>query len=211
MARRGLNCTMSYPRGGNTRAFRIRVGRIQSGFEMIASESAARATKAYYPRQTAPTQFAIQPLLIGYEEKVAFNGWLMRYVNFLLDPGRAGKVPPQITVTIPRRNFKRVGVPVEGFEFGDHLASMVWTPNLVFETSREPIDWSDTFKTSRVLSGLSSAKSAESEYFYPTGTQLSGDASPAGSYDTLLSAVNPSRPTPGRSLGERDDEYNAEN
>lgn len=189
MGRSGLNCTLSYTDGKNRRAYRVRVDRVVFGFEMIAEESQARTRRAFYPHQTAPSQFGIGVVINGNAERNSFNGWMMAYANYILDPGLKGKMLPQMTVSVPMRGFTRVGVPVRGFEFGDHLGSMVWTPLVIFETSGEPKDWDQTFYTSKVYADLARANSPATQYFYPTGTQLSGGEAPTQTGYQAVQAV----------------------
>lgn len=190
--RRGLNCSLSYPYQGRTRMYRVRSNMLTWGYQMIASESQARDRKAFYPRKTAPTQFALGVELVGYRERQSLNNWLMAYVAYILDPSLPRKRTPQMTVTLPNRNFKRVGVPISGIEYGDNLGLMVKTPQIVFETSGEPLDWDDPYNISRVYAEMAKEQSPETEYFYPTGTQLNGSEIPAsGSYTRVMQdAVN---------------------
>lgn len=194
--RQGLNCTLSYSSGKAVTAYRVRCSGLTWGFSMIADESQARDTRAYYPHQTAPDRFALTIDLIGQREKNSFNGWIMSYAGFILDPGFTGKSTPQMTVSVPSRNFKRTGVPLEGAEFGIHVGAMVYSPTIIFETAGEPLDWNDHYYISGVRSGLAYYKSPDSRYFYPTGTQLRGGDAPApaggptATVDPVQSAVN---------------------
>lgn len=176
--RRGLNCTLSYSDGRTLHAYRIRAGRIMHEFEMIAEESQGRRFRAYYPKMTAPTQFGVQALFIGKRERDSFNSYMMRYAEYALDPGLQGRDFPQMTVEVPKRRFTRIGIPLMGVEFGDHLGAMVFSPMLVFATSGEPLDWDQGFRISRVYNDRAASNSPAAEYFYPTGTQLSGGAAP---------------------------------
>lgn len=191
MARRGLNCTLSYSDGSARHVYQVRCSALTYGYQMIAEEGQARVTRAYYPHQTAPTQFSLRVDLIGYAERNSFNAYLMSYVNYALDPGVTGTNMPQVTVTLPARNFKRVGVPISGFEFGGHLGAMSFQPTVVFETSGEPLDWNEKILPSLVKIGNSQKQSPETQYFYPTGTQLNGGDSPtAPGGVTVQQAVN---------------------
>lgn len=184
MARKGLNCTLSYPRQGS-RVYRVRCSNLTYGFEQVAEESEARMTRAFYPHRTAPTQFTITVDLIGRAEKNSFNRYLTRYAEYLLDPSRRGRLP-LMTVTVPSRNFKRTGVPIKGINFGIRVGEMMWQPQVTFENSGEPLDWKDA---SLVASALADEVSPESQYFYPTGIQLSADDGPSG-LDGFTSGVN---------------------
>ena len=176
MPRQGLNCTLSYPDGALARIYRVRCSRLTRGFEMIADESEGRRHKAFYPHFSAPSQFGVQVDLIGQSERRSLNAYLMRYASHILDPGMVGT--PQMTVTLPSRNFTRVGVPVAGIEFGTRTGEMVFSPTIVFETSGEPLDWDQAYRVSRVHAAQAKRTAPVTEFFYPTGTQLRGDEGP---------------------------------
>lgn len=182
MARRGLNCTLSYADSRASRAFRVRCSSVAYDFEMVADESSGRRRKAYYPHRTAPGPFAITVDLIGRAERNAFNAYLMRYADYLLNPA-TDKVP-QMTVQVPSRRFHRIGIPKTGIEFGATVGEMLWRPTITFETSGEPIDWDQPFRVSEVLAKTAVKNSRAVEFFYPTGTQLSGDSAAPGTEAT---------------------------
>lgn len=191
MARRGLNCTLSYANGKSALKYSVRCSAFSYGFDMIATESQARRQRAYYPHMTAPTQFAVTVDLIGQAERKSLNAYLMKYANYILDPGLKGSQTPQMTVTVPSRNWTRIGVPIGGMEFGTNLGAMVFSPTLVFETSGEPIDWDEKFRISSVYANRAYLNSPSSEFFYPTGTQLKGGDSPAvPGVDSIQAAIN---------------------
>lgn len=197
MTRQGLNCTLAYSDGNATRVYRVRCSSLSWGYDMIATESAARLTRGFYPHQTAPTRFALRIDLIGKEERRSFNGYLMNYANYILDPSVKGRETPQMTVTIPSRGFKRIGVPLSGMEFGIRVAQVFYQPTLVFETSGEPLDWSEHDIISTVQADLAYFKQPESQYFYPTGLQLKGGESPAvAGYQSIQEAINGSAINP---------------
>jgi hypothetical protein len=174
-----LNCTLSYPRNGKARVYRVRVSTITTGFQMIAEESQARASRAFYPYQTAPSKFSIQVDLIGDAERRSFNRYMMNYAHYILNPSIKGNVTPQMRVTVPSRGFVRVGIPNQGIEFGDRMGVITWRPMVVFEVSQEPFDWNDKVTHSFVRAKTARLNEPESQYFYPTGLQLHGDATPA--------------------------------
>jgi hypothetical protein len=179
MGRQGLNCTLKYNDSGDIRGYKVRCRAISLGYEMLAEEDQSRVSRAFYPHKTAPTPFSITVDVIGQAERRSLNGFLMGYVAYILDPGRKGKVTPAMTVRVPSRRFVRQGVPISGVEQGTHLGAMMWSPTIVFETSRETIDWNERFDFSVVSADLAGVRSMETRYFYPTGIQLSGNRGPA--------------------------------
>lgn len=180
MARRGLNCTLSYRTMDAIRAYRVRVSRIVYDFDVLAEESQARTARAMYPRKhTAPTEFAIMVNLISVAERASFNDYLMRYADYVLDAANDSTTFSVMTVSIPSRNFVREGVWKTGAYFGIVLGEMVWNPMVTFETSREPIDWDASFATSIAQLDLAGNRDPATQYFYPSGVQLYGSQASA--------------------------------
>ncbi|MFI0967063.1 hypothetical protein ACH4S8_37615 [Streptomyces sp. NPDC021080] len=180
--RKGLNCVLFYPVGKNVRSFTVRVDAIGHGLTMIADESSARNARAYYPHRVAPSRFYIRVLLKGFGERKAFSDWLQGYADHVMNPGLAvGKKFPDMRVLVPARNFDRNGVPLTGFEWGDVIGGMLWTPTIVFETTGEPQD-TDSWTTSKFVA----AQDPDLKYFWPMGTQLGGNAVPSGNYNNII-------------------------
>lgn len=180
--RRGLNCTLSYPGTRSGKAvnvgYRLRCNAVMYGFTQISDESQGRTTRAFYPRRTAPTQFAIAVDLIGQAERNSLNSYLMAYADYILDPGISAQRTPQMTVTVPSRNFQRIGTPIGGVTYGTQIGAITYPTTITFEISGEPIDWNDTFAISSIQADLAFFKTPDSNYFYPTGTQLKGGDAP---------------------------------
>lgn len=190
MARRGLNCNLSYSYGGKTYAFAIRAQEIAYGSRMVAGESQARTRRAYYPHQVSSVPFSIVPIISGYRERVQFSNYIADYIKRVQDPSLSVSKFPTIKVVSAARNFVRWGVPVSGIEWGDHVGSMVWTPRVVFETHVDQslgdtpgsYKWVSYFQ----LDDSSVAASPQIKYFYPSGVQLSGSEVPdADAYDKV--------------------------
>lgn len=180
--RKGLNCTLSYSKGGTTRTMRVRVDVVSHGIEMVADESTGRNQRAYYPHRLTPSRFSLRVLLVGYAERRAFADWMLGYADYVMDPGLPGGTKfPDVRVLIPARNFDREGVPLSGFERGDNVGAIYWDPTITFETTREPQD-TEEWATSKFVN----AADPDLKYFWPDGTQLGGNAVPSGSYTTIV-------------------------
>lgn len=180
--RQGLNCTLTYPRHGVTQIMRARVDTIGHGVTMIADESTGRNRRAYYPHRIAPAQFYLRVLLKGFAERKSFSDWMQRYADYVMDPGLpSGAAFPDMRVLVPARHFDRQGVPLTGFDMGDIIGGMLWTPTVTFETTREPQD-----TQSWAASSFQEAPDTSMRYFWPSGTQLGGNAVPSGSYTTII-------------------------
>lgn len=181
-SRRGLNCTLSYKHAGATRTFKCRVDAIGHGPMMIADESMGRNSRSYYPHRVAPARFYLRVLLKGRSERKTFTDWMQRYADYVMDPGlAAGERFPDMRVLVPARGFDREGVPLSGMEWGNAVGAMMWTPTVVFETTREPQDTA-TYD----LSSFKGAEDPDMKYFWPMGTQLGGNAVPSGNYARII-------------------------
>lgn len=182
-SRQGLNATLSYKRGNATRAYRVRCSGIRHGTQMIAEESQARLRRAYYPHRVSTQQFSIQVQLMGYNERKSFSAFLSSYASFALDPDVGGIEYPAMAVSVPSYEFSHRGVPLTGYEWGDHVGSMIFTTEVLFEAAYEPWDKSKPAVTRVENSWQAFSKDDAIKYFYPFGIQLSGDAAPKGDYD----------------------------
>jgi hypothetical protein len=191
MARRGLNCTLSYSDGNRLRQYRIRCDMASEGTVMVYEESQARLVRAFYPHRTAQAPFQIRAVLIGQKERKSFTNWLDGYAGFVLDPDlRSSRFPP-MTVNLPSRRFIRVGVPLSGFEYGDHVGSMVWNHVITFESIPVQLSTSNASRPGVVPTAID----PQTEFFYPFGDQLSGDKAGAV-YTQIITTLAPSQTTP---------------
>lgn len=197
IARSGLNCSMWYNDAhGVTRTYNVRAGTVAHGVEMIYTESAARTARAFYPHRSAMQQFRVTVLLKNWAERRDLVNWLSTYANYAVNPDIIQSQFPWMTVSVPSRGFAQIGVPLTGYEWGDHTASMMWTPVIVFESARSP-GTADTPQVSSVINKWKSfASDPAVQYFYPFGTQLSGSKGPVtGSYNGSPQGFNNPGPT----------------
>lgn len=184
----GANCTLSYPRDGKTYAYRVRIGKLQHGIEQIADESQGRLRRAFYPHRLTNAQFSIGLILDGTRllpkagkafnsrpnEYEKFMTWLHSYMSYmLLQDESIENDLPRMTVSVPNYKFSREGIPLGPVLFGDHVASMIWTPTIVFETTRDYLEPHDV-PSSRFLGGYA-ALDKNSQFSYPSSPQLLGD------------------------------------
>lgn len=206
--RQGLNATLSYQRGGTTAAYRVRCSGVQHGTQMIAEESKSRLRRAYYPHRLSTQQFMITVELKGYPEHRSLSTWLAGYSSYALDPDiNSGTNYPTMSVSVPSYDFVHRGVPLTGYEWGDHVGSMVWQIGIIFEAAYEPWAKAKPAVTRVVNAWHAFSKDEAIKYFYPFGTQLSGEQAPSGGYDKPIypgdfePAPSPSPPPPGHPAG----------
>lgn len=184
MGRQGLNATLSYQRGGSTSAYRVRCSGIQHGTQMIAEESKSRLRRAYYPHRVSTQQFAITVQLKGYAEHRSLSTWLAGYSSYALDPDiNSGTDYPTMFVSVPSYEFTHRGVPLSGYEWGDHVGSMLFNTTILFEAAYEPWAKAKPAVTRVENEWYAFSKDEAIKYFYPFGTQLSGEQAPATGYD----------------------------
>lgn len=199
MARQGLNCLLGYSDGKKTRTFSVRADQVSHGKVMVFEESQARTVRAFFPHRVAEDRFMINVMLIGQKERRAFVNWLNGYAAFVLSTDLAvGQFPP-MTVNIPSRKFYRTGVPMTGIEWGDHVGSMVWNHQVVFESIPAQVGVNATSRPIDVNGGRDPANS----FFYPFQQQLSADQAPVVYTQVLdyLATVAPSDTSTGSGAG----------
>lgn len=190
MARQGLNCKLSYLRGTLTQTYDVRCNTITHGNQMVAQESQGRTHRAFYPHRVAPQRFAIAIQLVGWEERRSFSNWMASYGEYAIDPDLGASVFPSMTVRVSNRGFLSKGVPLEGYEWGDHVGSLVFSPTIVFEPAISPGQTGEPITSAVDNKWSSFAKDPAIQYFYPIGTQLSGDQAP-GTYDHIVYPGDP--------------------
>lgn len=170
----GFNCLLSAS-GYGARA--VRAVRLQYGMEIIENSShKARHRSGYYPIAVHESDFSVTVVHVTVKERDSFNLWLRSYVERVLDGGR---VSGYIRVQIPSSNFSMTGVPKGTLLYGENQyqanpatgEGVFYTP-LVFEAAASPLGvHSSTVKA---------ARDRTSAYFIPTGRQVAGAESLAG-------------------------------
>lgn len=184
-ARKGLNAKFTYPdQSGRAQSYSLRVSGVRHGIHPIFTESAARIRRVFYPHLSALDKFSVDIEMISQDEYISLNGWLTHYVDFALNQDRPGNFPFMV-VNVPSRKFARIGIPVQGFEWGDKAARMSWGITVVFETAGDlynpgngarPID--STRQLSRVPGNQKALNDPNVKYFYPFDRLLSGSQKP---------------------------------
>jgi hypothetical protein len=182
--RQGLNTTLSYMADGSRRTYQVRTNIIMHGMTVLFDESASRTRRAFYPHRLTSAQFVLGIQLKGEDEYRSFSSWLATYADYVLNIDLAFGEFPSMAVVVPSMNFMRKGVPLSGYEWGDRVGGMVWTPEVLFESAGEPLEVAPTLSS---VKGLASMIGNDVRYFYPTGTQLGGNQIPAdGTYTKVV-------------------------
>lgn len=188
MARKGLNAKLTYPDAkGRAQSYSVRCSGVRHGIRPVFTESAARIRRVVYPHLSSLDKFSIDVELISQTEYISLSKWLTTYINLALKVDRTSDFPLMM-VSIPSRNFSRVGAPISGFEWGDRAARMSWGITIAFETSEDLRDNTGSQVGIHSPDQLSqfvqnSADNTVTQYFYPAGPQLSGSDTPdTGTY-----------------------------
>lgn len=170
-----INCFFSWSRAGAAQVLRSRCQGVTSGFDVIAQESHARQTRAFYPHQVADQRFSVTLALKGYSEyKVAMDYFRGYIQSFMVAANNA------MYVVVPSRQFVRLGVPVGGITDGDHVGSNLFTPEIIFESVYDPSD-----------PDLVSKSSNTSEYSRFDRSTAEGDPAARFFYPPSASTNNP--------------------
>jgi hypothetical protein len=190
--RQGLNTTLSYTRGTALRQYKVRCNAVSHGVQMVSDESQSRMRRAYYPHRVSSMQFSLSIVLVGYDERKSFTNWMSDYATYTLDPDTPTGSFPSMGVFLPDYSFYERGVPLSGYEWGDHVGSMVFNPTVTFETTYE--QWNTGQPPASKVEDTWSAFSQDKaiQYFYPFGQQLAGDQAPAN-YDKVQYPGDPSQ------------------
>jgi hypothetical protein len=179
------NCTLSYAKSGVNYTLKLWAYGIGHGFSVIATESAARKYRAFYPHQRAVDPFVITFQLKGYPHLRVLTKYLLSYMNAVTDSGSVA-----MTVNIPARNFLRQGVPTGGMVDQDQTASNLFSPQITFDSISDPLDTSVP-----QVSGISLGSSANDDaakFFYPASVSTNDPNARGDSfYDTAPVIVPP--------------------
>lgn len=128
----GNNTILYYPGATIGYSIFVRTRELLHGWDVIATESHARADRAFYPHQRSVGKFSIKLELNGYNEYKSFMNYMLGYVNLVASADAPVLYPMQVSVW--PYNFNRNAIPIKGMADGDHVGSQVFTPTLVFQT-----------------------------------------------------------------------------
>lgn len=197
-AHSGGNLTLSYTGSNGATSATIRCKNLRYTYGVVSDESHARQDRAFYPHRRAQGQFQVVVECKGYREYKQLQGWLGAYAQDALAVYSTNRQPPAMTVSLPARRFRRLGLLISGLGDNDRTGSMVFAPLLTFVTISDPSDPSSAVLNSSQASRFSVPKvdAAGSTSFFPSTNARYVDAR---LYDDL-SVVNPAAaivPDPG--------------
>lgn len=153
--------TAEYPNGV---AF-FTVNYIEHGIEIASTESVARVKKSIYFQRRFIDNFRVGITLAPYQEYVAASKFFSRYIDHITKPESEGTIQP-MAVMLPERNFFALGIPVGPFKYGKKAGEFVWTMDLTFTGTINPM------AATQVSSSGKYNADAMSPYYYPLGKQM---------------------------------------
>jgi hypothetical protein len=162
---RSANTRISYNLDGSHIA-KLRCKQLAISYSVQADETHSRQNRAFYPYQRVQGGFAMTFEFMGWPEYAEGMNWFRHYIAAML----ARKTPSHMLVQMDSRNFVRLGYPTTGTAFGDHTASMVFSPTIVFVSVADPRDPRSAIKSlnrEASRSDLSAAGTKQADWFYP--------------------------------------------
>jgi hypothetical protein len=170
---------------------------VAHGMEVVGEEARARRHRDFYPHYVSRGSVRVVVWFRDQPEADAFAKWLWTYSLRLADPSQ--QLGPA-RVLVPGFAFDRTGVIESGLVFGDDQGNPgTVAMALVFSGTADAA----SFVNPEVSRFTAAAKDqAASKYFYPEGTQQSGDEGLDAIYrDRYGEIADPDPPPTGGSGG----------
>lgn len=164
--RPGTNGTFSASGWG---VIHVKITSIGHGMSVVSTTSQGRRGRSLYVTRRTSGSFGLQVMCSSYESYKELGEWIQGYGRRLAD-GAGATVGP-VRVTCPSRNFDKIAVP-SGVSFGDTVHSHTYPVSINFLGTSDPLPLTALYSSSFVLP---SNAEPSLPYFYPGGTQLTGD------------------------------------
>jgi hypothetical protein len=155
----GANARLSYNLRG-AHVAKLRGTQLAVSYGVTAEETHAKRERAFYPHQRVQGTFMLRFDCIHWRESNLVNSWFRNYIEAVIDQQN----PSYMQVQLDNRNFLRLAYPTTGVVFGDHKASMVFSPTITFISVADPRD---------PRSGIQSLNKTVSRATLPPGNQVS--------------------------------------
>ena len=154
---------------------------LDTGISVNGEETQSRHHTTFYPHEVTGSSFLVSVAFTTHTQWRTFNEWMMDYGRKLAEGGLG-----PMSVVISARKFRRLGIPTQGFMYGDEVGALVRRSTLKVEGTTDPL--------APGAAGTSSEpwlpKDSTVRQFFPTGTQLGALASESSLYDDPLSDPN---------------------
>jgi hypothetical protein len=167
---RGNNGTFAYRDASGYHVAAVRMKILSYNYGVTSTESHAREERAFYPHRRIQGQFRVVVDCIGYKEFKQLMSWLQVYADALLTGAESNSSSVTLMdVSLPARNFRKIGILTTGIDDHDQVGSMVFNPELIFVALSDPADPAiSLLKTSDVSTFRSPQIDANaSTAFYP--------------------------------------------
>lgn len=106
------------------------VTQIAYGAETVFQEGESATERTVYFRNVVDDNFVVTMEFDSWAAKTAAANWFQTYMRAVADPD-TNTVSPMF-VSVPSRNFFKVGIPQTGVSFGEEVAQIVYPMTVVF-------------------------------------------------------------------------------
>lgn len=167
------NCWLDAPGWGKIGVVATTLG---YGMNIVSSEGEARTKRTFYPWVRTSGKWYIEIEHGNRNERDLVNAWLLFYIARITDPNLT-PLPP-VSVTVPSRDFHKVGYPDGTIDFGDSYGTGRYS-TIVSMTSASDPELGE-FTGSRYVPPTDDT---QAEYFTPGGSQTGYDPNYSRVYD----------------------------
>jgi hypothetical protein len=127
------NCTLDAPGYG---AYKLLITQVTYGKNIVANQTEARRFGAFYPQVATSGEWSVTAEFPTWAMCNNFMTWIAGYYNRVTDSSRSPLLP--MTVSVPSRQFRKMGYPALTAEFGDEFGKIVWTVPIPFVSASDP-------------------------------------------------------------------------
>lgn len=176
------NCWLEAPGWGTIPLVATTVGYGMSVIQRTP-DGASRTRRTFYPWVRTSGVWYIEIEHGSRQERDMVNAWLLFYVSRITDPRLTPLAP--VSVTVPARNFHKVGYPQSSMEFGDAHKISRYSSVIQFSSASDPALSSQT--------ASSYVPVTDSLFFHPGGVQMNASPSNATVIPPPISGPDPYR------------------
>lgn len=131
---RNFNASLSAPGYGE---FRLVVTTLGHGMKVIANQGESRNQRTLYPYARTSGAWYVETQHGNPEERDELSRWLLTYIKRVSSPW-VDNAPRPITLTVPSRDFVKLGYPTSSIEFGDEATAFSWPMLVGFSSASDP-------------------------------------------------------------------------
>lgn len=158
---RKTNATLDAPGYGRKDVVVTTLGH---GMSIVGSDGESRRFRAYYPFVRTSGAWYIEAVCAELRERDELHMWLLGHVSRCIDPYKAPLNP--MTISVPSRNFVKVGYPTATLDFGDAFGRASYHTIINFCSASDPTV--SGVGASRYIPPL---RDSAARHFYPAGVQ----------------------------------------